>query len=223
LLGIYTIVFSGIFKSRWGENTAESTTDFAVILFAGLMTFNFFAECINRAPSIIVSHSNLVKKVIFPLEILVWVTIASALVTTMISLLVLLVVQAILTSTLPWTLVLFPVVLAPLILMTLGFVWFLSSLSVFVRDVAQVTGLITTSLLFLSAVFFPATALSEEYRWLVLLNPLATVIEWSRGVLVFGTPPSITAVFITLTCGFVIAYLGFVWFQKSRKGFADVL
>jgi lipopolysaccharide transport system permease protein len=223
LLTIYTLVFSGIFKSRWSGSATESTTDFAVILFAGLMVFNFFSECINRAPGIIVANVNLVKKVIFPLEILTWVTVASGLVNMAVSLLVLLVAQIILTASLQWTLVLFPLVLLPLILTTLGCVWFLSSLSVFIRDIAQITGLITTALMFLSAVFFPAAALSEEYRWLVFLNPLATVIEWSRGVLIFGQIPSIKEILVTSLGGFVVAYLGFVWFQKSRKGFADVL
>jgi len=110
-----------------------------------------------------------------------------------------------------------------LIFLSLGLVWFLSSLSVFIRDVGQVTGLVTTSLLFLSAVFFPVTALPEEYRWLAVINPVATSVEWGRGVLIFGTVPSVASFAVMTVVGFGIAYLGFVWFQKSRKGFADVL
>ena len=223
MLAIYTVVFSGIFKSRWGQDGSESKTEFAVILFAGLMVFNFFSECINRAPGIIVSNVNLVKKVVFPLEILAWVTIASALFNTLVSMVVLVAVQGVLSSSLPWTTVLFPIVLIPLILISLGLVWFLSSLSVFIRDIGHIMGLLTTGLLFLSAVFFPVTAIPEKYRWLVLLNPVATVVEWSRGVLIFGSLPSALSFLAMTSFGAIVAYLGFVWFQKSRKGFADVL
>jgi lipopolysaccharide transport system permease protein len=223
MLAIYTVVFSGIFKSRWGGDGSESQAEFALILFAGLAVFNFFGECINRAPGIIVSNANLVKKVVFPLEILAWVTIASALFNTFVTLLVLILVQLFLTSALPWTVVLFPLIMVPLILISLGLVWFLSSLSVFIRDVGQVTGLVTTGLLFLSAVFFPASALPERYRWLACLNPVATSVEWGRGVLIFGTLPSVRGLALMTAVGLVVAYLGFVWFQKSRKGFADVL
>jgi lipopolysaccharide transport system permease protein len=223
MLGIYTVVFSGIFQSRWGAEGGDSQVEFALILFAGLAVFNFFAECVNRAPSRIVSNSNLVKKVVFPIEILAWVTIASALFNTFVSVIILLLVQAIVSCSVPWTALLFPLVMLPLILISLGLVWFLSSLSVFIRDVDQVIGLVTTGLLFLSAVFFPVSALPESYQWLVLVNPVAVAVEWGRGALVFGTLPSATSLIIMTTVGLLVAYIGFVWFQKSRKGFADVL
>jgi lipopolysaccharide transport system permease protein len=223
MLAIYTVVFSGVFKSRWGGEASESQAEFALILFAGLAVFNFFAECVNRAPGVIVSNPNLVKKVVFPLEILAWVTIASALFNTFVSLIILLLVQAFLDSSLPWTCILFPLIMLPLVLISLGLVWFLSSLSVFIRDIGQVTGLVTTGLLFLSAVFFPASALPDRYRWLVFLNPVAISVEWGRGVLIFGRIPSVDGLAIMTALGIVVAYFGFIWFQKTRKGFADVL
>lgn len=223
MLVIYTAVFSGIFKSRWGGEGGDDKVEFAIVLFAGLAVFNFFAECLTRAPGIIVSNSNLVKKVVFPLEILAWVTVVSALFNTFVSLIVLLAVQVCLRSPIPWTVVLFPLIILPLILISLGLVWFLSSLSVFIPDVGQVTGLVTTGLLFLSAVFFPASALPEGYRWLAFINPVAIAVEWSRGVLIYGTLPSLGSLTGMTIASLVVAYLGFVWFQKSRKGFADVL
>lgn len=223
MLVIYTVVFSGIFKSRWGGDGGESKAEFALILFAGLAVFNFFGECVNRAPGIIVSNTNLVKKVVFPLELLAWVTIASALFNLLVSLMILLVVQLLLNGTLPWTVLLFPLIMAPLTLFSLGLVWFLSALSVFIRDVGQVTGLVTTGLLFLSAVFFPASALPQGYQWLGFINPVAIAVEWGRGVLIFGVVPSVFGLAAMTLVGLVVAYLGFVWFQKSRKGFADVL
>src|SRR6185503_672780 len=126
MLIVYTFVFSVVFKARWNVGGNESKTDFAIILFAGMIVFNLFAEIVNRAPSLITSNVNYVKKVIFPLEILPWVALGSALFHTVISLLVLLLVQFILKFSLPWTGIFFPLALLPLIFASMGFAWFLA-------------------------------------------------------------------------------------------------
>ena len=146
LLLVYTFVFSVIFKSRWSIDPNESKTDFAIILFAGMIVFNLFSEIVNRAPGLVISNVNYVKKVVFPLEILPWVALGSALFHTVISLLVLLLVQFILKLSLPWTGVFFPLALLPLIFASVGFAWFLSALGVIVRDNGQITGIFTTIL-----------------------------------------------------------------------------
>ena len=223
MLVIYTFVFSVVFKSRWGINTNESKTDFAIILFAGLIVYGLFSECINCAPGLILSNANYVKKVVFPLEILPWVAFASTLFHTTISLVVLLLTQFILNQYIPPTVFLFPVVLLPLIFGTMGLAWFLASLVVYLRDVSQVTGMFTTVMLFISAVFFPMTALPKRYQNWLHLNPLAVIIEQSRDVLVFGKLPNFALWSILMSLSILIAWAGFAWFQKTRKGFADVL
>ena len=119
MLTIYTFVFSVVFKARWGSG-GESRFEFALILFAGLIVFNLFAECVNRAPSLIVGNVNYVKKVVFPLEILPLVTMGAALFHCAISLGVLIVFYGLLSGSLPWTIVFAPVVVTPLLLVTLG-------------------------------------------------------------------------------------------------------
>ena len=148
----------------------ESKTDFAIILFAGMIVFNLFAEIVNRAPGLVTSNVNYVKKVVFPLEILPGVALGSALFHSLISLLVLLLAQFILTLSLPWTIIFFPLVLLPVSFFCMGIAWFLSAIGVFIRDVGQVTGLLTTILMFMSAVFYPLSALPEEYQFFGLLN-----------------------------------------------------
>ena len=223
MLVVYTFVFSVVFQARWGLGVNESKTDFAIILFVGLIVHGLFAECVNRAPGLILSNVNYVKKVIFPLEILSVVAFGSAIFQTGISLVVILLAQLILKQHMPLTVVLFPVVLLPLAFASLGFAWFLSALGVYVRDIGQITGIITTVLLFVSAVFFPISALPKPYQGWLKLNPLAVIIEHSRKSLIFGQMPDFGQWGFMLVAGMLIAWAGFACFQKGRKGFADVL
>lgn len=223
MLVIYTFVFSVVFKARWGTGADESKTDFAIILFVGLLIHGFFAECINRSPMLITSNVSYVKKVVFPLEVLPWVAFCSALFHAGISLLVLLAAQLIFKHSIPATALLLPLVLLPLLLGIMGLSWLFSSLGVYLRDISQITAMFSTVLLFMSAVFFPIDALPEKYQFAIRINPLASIIEQSRNVLVFGRMPDFTAWAIMLAAGALIAWCGFAWFQKTRKGFADVL
>ncbi len=223
MLFIYTFVFSVVFKARWGVSGEESRADFAIILFVGLIVHSLFAECINRSPVLILSNINYVKKVVFPLEILPLVALGAALFNCFVNTIVLLLAQFVINHIFPWTSVLFPLVLLPLILASMGFGWFLASLGVYLRDVGQVTGIITMALLFLSPIFYPVSALPKEYQGWLQLNPLTLIIEEGRKVLIFGKMPDWSVLGIAMIVCFAIAAVGFWWFQKTRKGFADVL
>lgn len=223
MLIVYTFVFSVIFKSRWNTSGNESKTNFAIILFAGLIVFNFFSEIVNRAPGLIISNVNYVKKVVFPLEILPWVALGSVLFHSLVSLIVLLLLQLIVNLSMPWTILFFPIVLLPLVFACMGIAWFLAALGVFVRDIGQLTTLFTTVLMFTSAIFYPLNALPKEYQELLKLNPLALIINESRNVLVFGNVPNWNSLAVASIIGFIMATAGFWWFQKMRKGFADVI
>ncbi len=222
MLVVYTFVFSVVFKARWSGGS-DSKTEFALILFAGLIVFNFFAECFNRSPTLILSNANYVKKVVFPLEILPWITVGSALFHMVISLTVWLLAYLILFGTPHLTVLLLPLIILPLMLMIMGLTWALASLGVYLRDVAQFIGILTTVLMFLSPIFYPASALPEKYQHLLMLNPLTPAIEYARDILFWGKLPDFTVLGIYLAGSALIAWLGFAWFQKTRKGFADVI
>lgn len=222
MLVVYSFVFSVVFKARWSGG-AESHTQFAVVLFAGMIVHGLFAEVLNRAPSIILANANYVKKVVFPLEILSVVSLGSALFHALVSLLVLLVAFAILNGLVHWTAVFVPLVLMPLMILSLGFGWILSSLGVFVRDIEQVIGVLTTVLLFLSPVFFPISAVPEPLRVWLHLNPLTFFIGQTREVLIWGHLPDWQGLALYFIGATSFAWLGFFWFQKTRKGFSDVL
>ncbi len=222
MLVVYTFVFSVIFKARWGPGD-ESKADFAIVLFAGLIIHGLFAECVNRAPGLILANVNYVKRVVFPLEILPWVAAGSALFHSAVSIAVLLAAQLVVQHALVWTTAFLPIVLLPLLFATMGLAWFLSSIGVYVRDIGQTIGIITTVLLFLSPVFYPVDALPENYRILLLLNPLTPIIGDARRVLIWGQAPDWIGLMIDGSASFVVAWLGFWWFQRTRRGFADVV
>jgi lipopolysaccharide transport system permease protein len=222
MLAVYTFVFSVVFKTRW-QAGSDSKTEFALVLFAGLMIFNLFSECVSRAPSLILANVNYVKKVVFPLEILPWVTMGSALFHLMVSLGVWLAAYTLLFGVPHWQLVLLPLVILPLVLFVMGVSWGLSALGVYLRDVGQVIGLLITVLMFLTPIFYPSSALPEKYQTLMLLNPLTPPIEMARGMLYFGELPNVSLLVLYSFISLMFAVLGFAWFQKTRKGFADVL
>lgn len=222
MLAVYTFVFSVVFKARWSGGS-ESRVEFALVLFAGMIVFNLFSECINRAPGLILANVNYVKKVVFPLEILPFVSLGAATFHLLISTVVWLLFYLLFFGVPHPTVLLFPLVLLPLVLFTLGVSWMLASLGVYLRDVGQVVGVLTTALLFLSPIFYPVTALPAEYQTLLHLNPLTSIIEQTRHVLVWGRLPNAAFWVVATIVGGAIAWLGFVWFQKTRKGFADVL
>jgi lipopolysaccharide transport system permease protein len=223
MLVIYTAVFSIIFKARWGLGGEETKADFAIILFVGLIVHGLFAECVNRAPNLIIENANYVKKVIFPLEILPWVTLGSALFHAAASVVVLLLAQLFLRHTLPWTALLFPVVLVPLLVGTVGLAWFLAALGVYLRDIGQTTVMFTTVMMFVSPVFYPVSSLPASMRDFMVLNPLAYIIEEGRNTLIFGRTPDPVQWLLSLALAALVAALGFAWFQKARRGFADVI
>ena len=222
MLTVYTFVFSEVFKARWSAGS-ESKTEFALVLFAGLIVFNLFAECINRAPGLIVSNPNYVKKVVFPLEILPFVGLLSATYHMLISLCVLLAAYLVVLGMPHATVLLLPLVILPFGLFIMGVSWALASLGVYLRDISQFIGLVTTSLMFLSPIFYPANAVLESYRYLLYLNPLTWVIEMTRDLLLWGRIPDLGLILIYWLAAGIIACLGFAWFQKTRRGFADVL
>jgi lipopolysaccharide transport system permease protein len=234
MLAVYTFVFSVVFKAQWnavhavsGSNAgfagSGSKAEFALILFTGLIVFNLFAECANLAPTLVLINVNYVKKVVFPLEILPWINIGSALFHAMVSFSVWLLAYLIIFGIPHWTILLVPIIFLPLILFIAGISWGLASMGVFFRDLSQFILIVTTSMMFLSPIFYPASNIPAKYQIFLRLNPLATFIKQARDVMLWGRIPDIKMFVFYFFASAAIACLGFAWFQKTRKGFADVL
>jgi lipopolysaccharide transport system permease protein len=223
MLVVYAFVFSVVFKAKWGTGSNESRLEFALTLFCSLLVFNVFAECVSRSPGLILSNANYVKKVVFPLEILPVSALWASLTHAAISLVILLPALIVATRTLSSTIWLFPVIMIPFCALTLGLGWFFAALGVFLRDIAHPIGVAIQILLFTSGVFFPLSVVPEQFQFLLKLNPLVILLEDARRTVMWGQFPDWPwLIFVTCVSIFVMQ-LGYAWFMKSKRAFADVI
>lgn len=223
MLGIYTFVFTVVFQARWELDVAGTRSNFAIVLFVGLVIHGLMGEVLQRSPGVLLENANYVKRVVFPLEILPLVTCMSALFHFCISLLVVLLAMVLLGA--PWhaTVFLLPLTVLPLLPLLLGLAWGLAAIGVYLRDVGQITGLLTTVLLFVSPVFFPVDALGRPFQVLMMFNPLTIIIEESRAVLLLGQMPNVLLLSGYWLVACLACWLGYRLFTRARRGFADVL
>lgn len=225
MMAIYTFVFSVVFQARWNSGSTQPTPkgEFALILYCGLTAFNLFSTVINRSPGLVLAVPNYVKKVVFPLEILPVVATGSAAFTSLINVLLILAGSLLVQHTLSPTFWLLPLAYIPLLLLTLGLGWFLSSLGVFVRDIGQVTGVFMQALFFVTPIVYSTDSLPEWIRFLIGFNPLVPILDGFRRTLLWGSSPNWSSwALVTVLCA-LIAMLGFAWFSITKKGFADVM
>ena len=223
MLAVYTFVFSTVFKARWPDLQQAGPLGFAINLFAGLIVFNLASECIGKAPTLILSQPSYVKKVVFPLELLSATAVGAACFHALTSLVVLAVFELLATGRIPTTALLLPVVWMPFLAGCLSLAWLLSAAGVYLRDLPQLVNVLLSVTMFLSAVFYPISALPERWQPVLLLNPLVHVIEATRAVLVRGAPPSTPYLLLGIPLSLGFCELSYRLFQKARRGFADVI
>jgi lipopolysaccharide transport system permease protein len=223
MLCVYTLVFADIFQMRWPGIADGSRIQFAVMIFSASIIQTAFAEVVSRSPTIVVTNTNLVRKVIFPLEVLPVVALVSAMIQALINVALLLLINLAFNGTWHWSALLSPFILVPFLLMTLGLSWFLAAIGAYVRDLGQGVGVALTLLLFLSPIFYPMSAVPASLRPFMMLNPLALIAEQQRKILALGDLPDFGALAIYFVVALLIACSGFACFQKVRKGFADVV
>ena len=224
MLCVYTFVFSVVFRSRWGTDVdGGGRGSFAIIMFCGMAVFNIFSEAVNLNCSIVVANQNLVKKVIFPLEILPLSQTMATFAVGMVWFLLLFLGTVFVFGTISFTMLLLPLILIPLFLFTLGVSYFTASLGVYVRDTGYIVGVALQILFFMTPIFYPVAAIPERYRWPIQANPLTIMIEEARKVFLFGELPDWRFLAAAFVVSLLTLHLGFLWFHKTKKGFADVL
>lgn len=225
MLSVFTFVFGEIFQAKWaGDGSARAGhLEFAVALFAGLLLYNLFAECVGKAPYLITNQPNYVKKIVFPLDTLPVVALMAALFHFAVAYAIILVLAALSQWQFHWTVLYTPLIMMPFVVLVLGITWGLAALGVYLRDVGQLVPPALTAVLFLSPVFYPLSAVSPKLQAIYKLNPLTIVIEQVRGSLLFGRSPDWGLFWpYTLVC-LLIGWVGYCVFQKTRQGFADVI
>ena len=221
MLAAYTMVFGVFLNARWAGTT--NSIQFSVVLFIGLIYFSCFAECINRSPMLVVGQPNYVKKMVFPLELLPWVVVSTALVHALISLIVWCVFHVVVFGTLEPSVLVAPAIFVPVALIALGGAYIFAAAGVFLRDIGQVTVILVPLLMFLSPVFYSVDVIPAEYRTIFDLNPLTILIEQARTAMLRTSALDWPALLKVTAGGLLFAWAGFAWFQHVREAFADVL
>ncbi len=222
MLIIYTFVFSEVFQAKWDIDTSDKY-QFALVLFCGLSAFNMISEVMNRSTTLIASNTNYVKKVIFPLEILPVVITLSSLFNCVICYAILIAAKIILYKNVSATLYMIFLALIPLIVMAVGLGLLISALSVFLKDVGNIISVLVMVLMYMSPVFFPLSAVPQNFRGLCAANPMTYIIENLRNVVLYGN--SLNWEFYGISCliALLIFLLGEIVFMRAKEGFADVL
>jgi len=223
MLTLYTVVFGYIFQSKLGNQPHESKLDFTLALFCGLILYEFFAECVGRAPVLVLTNPNYVTKVVFPLEILPVMAVGAALIQLVISFVPLFIGLVCAHGTVPLTALYLPLLLVPLILWCLGITWFLASLGVFIRDINSAIPVLLTIVMYASAIFYSISRVPPNFLPLVAYNPLAIVIDQARNAVLWGVAPAWGRYGIVLAASVIVMILGYAFFMRTKRAFADVI
>lgn len=222
MLGLYFVLFGVIYDQRFGVLPNETRFDFSIALFLGLALFHVFSETVAAAPALITSNPNFVKKVVFPLEVLPAAQVGAAAFHLAAGLGLVLIGSAFGTGGLTLHLLWLPVLVFPLLLLSLGVGWFLSALGVFLRDIGQITAFAATALLFASAVMFPPERIPEPLQFL-RFNPLFQIIDLARHGVLWHQPVALEWVAYVYVVAVVVFAAGAIFFALLRRSFAEVI
>jgi lipopolysaccharide transport system permease protein len=221
MIAIFTIIFAGIFKAKFGASTSQ--WDYALYLFCGLLPWNAFQESLQLSSTTIVAHANLVKRVVFPLETLPVSLALAAVVNQLFGTLVLIVAAMVLRRSVHATLIYLPLVLIPQLIATFGGAWLVASLGVFIRDIVQGIGLLLMAWMYLTPIIYPESLVPANYRVAINLNPFTPLVRNYRRIVLDGVAPDWQGLAYFLAFGVVVFLLGYWWFARTRKNFADVI
>jgi lipopolysaccharide transport system permease protein len=226
MLALYYVIFGVIYDTRFNVLKGETGYDTLLAMFLGLSLFHAFSETLSWAPTLITSNPNFVKKVVFPLEVLPVAQIGAATFHLCVSLGLVLVGCLFSTAALSWQALWLPVLVLPLLLLSLGVALLLTALGVFVRDIGQLSAFAVTVLLFASAVMFPAEYIADQSPalWTVLrFNPLLQIVSVARHVVLWQQPMPVNKLVYIYACGVAVFAVGAVFFALLRKSFAEVI
>jgi lipopolysaccharide transport system permease protein len=221
MIAVFTFLFAGVFGARF--TATGSPLDYALYLFCGLLPWTAFQETLQQSSGVVVAHANLVKRVVFPLETLPVAQAASALSGQLLGTVALLGAALVLRGRLHASALWLPVLLVPQLLLTLGLAWLFASLGVFIRDTGQALGLALTAWMYLTPIVYPEHAVPERYRPVLELNPFTALVRSYRRCLLEGSAPDWPGLAYATLFALPVFLLGYWWFARTRKNFADVI
>jgi lipopolysaccharide transport system permease protein len=197
---------------------------FGLWLFAGLIPWIAFTGALTQAAGSVVGQPNLVKKVVFPLVLLPLVPVLTAFVESMFGLALLIAFVALVTGTLQPTLALLPLVWLPQLLLTAGLGYFIAGVTAYLRDIPQIIAVLINLWFYLTPIVYPASIIPNSVRpWVFRLNPLATLVEVYRDIILSGDLTYWREWSILMVVSIMVFKIGLSVYQRLRPGFADVL
>jgi len=221
MIAIFTFIFAGIFGARFGAN--DSHWDYALYLFCGLLPWSMFQESVQQSSHTILNHSNLVKRVVFPLEALPAAQVFACLGNQLFATVALLIAIVMIRHRLELTALWLPVLLIPQILIALGAAWLLASLGVFLRDITQGVMLLLMAWMYLTPIIYPESMVPDHFRTFINLNPFTSLIRSYRRIFLDGFAPDWSGLLYFSIFALIIFLFGYWWFARTRKSFADVV
>jgi lipopolysaccharide transport system permease protein len=221
LIVVYAVFFGAFMQIRPGPESGPA--DYGLFVMAGVLPWLAVSDALSQSTGLINLNRNLVRKVVFPLEILPCVSVLSALVNQLIGLALLLAAILLFTDNIPFGILLLPIPLIPQLLLTMGLCWFLASMGVFLRDLGQAMGILLTTWVFLTPIFYPAEIVPPQFTWLIKWNPMASIVAIYRAIILGSGPVTFEMVVYPLVLGAVVFVLGGYWFMRTKPAFADVI
>lgn len=221
MIAIFTFIFAGIFGARFNPN--QSHWDYALYLFCGLLPWSMFQESVQHSATTIVTNSNLVKRVVFPLETLPAAQVFAALGNQLFATVALLLATIIIRQRLELTALWLPILLIPQLLFALGAAWLIASLGVYLRDIAQGMTLLLMAWMYLTPIIYPESIVPERFRTFIDLNPFTSLVRNYRHIFLDGHAPDWRGLAYFTTISTIVFIFGYWWFARTRRGFADVV
>ncbi len=217
LMGTYAFLFGLVLKTRFGNES------YVLYFLAGMLPWLAFSEAVGRSTYVILEYRNYVKKLVFPLETLPVNLVVAGVVTEAFGLGIFLIGLIVARQALPWSVVWLPMLIVPQLLFTLGLCWFLAALGVFVRDLATVTTFMLTLWFFLTPICYPESQLPPAALRILSFNPLFVLVRGYRAIFLQGRAPGTLGLAGLWVLGIVSAILGYAWFHRMRRSFADII
>lgn len=221
MITIFTFVFAGIFGARFGATSSQ--WDYALYLFCGLLPWTMFQETLQQSANTIVTNANLVKRVVFPLETLPTAQALAAMANQLFGTVALIIAAIVIQQKLHATIVLFPLLLIPQFLFTLGAAWLVASLGVFLRDIAQAITLLLMAWMYLTPIIYPEAIVPPRFRTLINLNPFTPLVRNYRRLFLDGMGPDWQGLAYFSVVAILLFVFGYWWFARTRKNFADLI
>jgi lipopolysaccharide transport system permease protein len=220
-IATFTLIFAGIFGARFG--VTGSGWEFALYLFCGVLPWTAFQEAVQLSSQKIVSQANLVKRVVFPLEILPVAQTLASLANQLLGTLALIILALIIQRTIHPTILWLPVLIVPQLLLTFGVAWLVASLGVFLRDIVQGIALLLMVWMYLTPIIYPESIVPQRFRPIINANPFTALIRSYRNIMLEGIGPDWRGLAYFTGFALIAFVFGYWWFARTRKNFADVI